>query len=458
MDTTITITGVIVGDDYVIRSKRMRKALMKPGKKTLIHPWWGQLKVRPVSLASFKFHQGQIRCTSFEVQVVRDPDPPRKKGLLGRINDTVNNVLEKADELMDEAESAISLVLSAASLPLSLVSGVNSLISQCEGIWDSLTASAPEPIKSAIAPALAAASNGVVAPRQNNNGSYAQNVVSVLATLPASLTEAITQPNQSVIALPSQSGTFLQSGTALPSQSGNGSQSGNTQPSQPGNGSQSGNTQPSQPGNGAQSGASFPSNTALFYQIGADGQIETESVTGQTIAALLIAGARETGRVTEAIAESNPLSSDILALGVAAQAFVVSQLAAAWAAMEFTNNQEAEEQLLVIKEMCDSLLTALETAITAKAPISLGRVFSAVQSLKTGLTVDGNARIGSLPQIKTVPVAARSSLWSLCYAVGGDDTSQVESIFNDAVLRNGLSHPGLTPSGTLELLEMNNDS
>lgn len=390
IDTPITISGVIVGDDYVIRAQRMRKVLAKAGKLTLLHPWWGRLQVRLVAPAQISFSERQIRVCHFQAQIVRDPDPPAGSGFFGSLVDTVNDLLSEADDIIDEAQSVVAGVLSAASLPLALVNSVSSFVSQGQGIWDGLTTRAPEPVKTAITGAQATMAAGVIAPRINNNSDYAAAVSNALISTPAALAGSVSSADSSSVIAP-----------------------------------------------------------AAGQATGDD-----EKVTGQQVATLLLGGAEQFGQVADKLSQTNPSPAAVLALGVAARAFIISQLASAWADAQFVSNEDAEELLTKILAAVDALVNDIVAAGSNRTTVALQPLFGRVQTLRTALIADATARIGSLPAVVDVPVAAPRSLWSLVYALEGDDVSKVQALFNDGATRNSLLHPALTGPGTITLLEV----
>ena len=395
IDSAITVSGVIVGDDYVIRAQRMRKVLSKAGRLTLLHPWWGRLQVRLVAPASIAFNEQQIRLAQFQAQLVRDPDPPAGKGFFGSLIDTVNDLLTEADGLLDEAQEAVAGVLSAASLPLALVNSVSSLISQGHGVWDALTARSPEPVKAAIAGPQASMATGVVAPRQNLDGSYAATVAAVLIGTPAALAASASSADSSVVA---------------------------------------------------------PAATQQASQS------DDEVVMGQQVAALLLAGAEQFGQIADRLSLSNPDPAAVLAMGVAARAVIVSQLASAWSDCEFVSNQDAEVLLGQIVSAVDALVNDIVSASSSHTTVALQPLFGRVQALRSALIADATVRLGSLPAVVDVPVVAPRSLWALCYALEGDDVSKVKDLLDDGAQRNGLFHPALTGPGTITLLEPGDDN
>ncbi len=409
IDSPITISGVIVGDDYVVRAQRMQKVLAKKGKLTLLHPWWGRLKVRLVAPAAINFNEQQIRVAHFQAQLVRDPDPPAKKGFFGSLFDTINALLTAADQLLDEAQGVIAGVLAIAALPLALINAVSSLISQGHGVWDSLTARAPEPVKAAISGPQTAMATSVVAPRQNLDGSYAEAVSAVLIGTPAALAASVSSADSSVVA----------------------------------------------PAATQQAGASS-AGSSMMGQTATQGDDET--VTGQQVAALLLAGAEQFGQITDRLSLSNPDPAAVLALGVAARAVIVSQLASAWSDCEFVSNQDAEALLGQIVSAVDALVNDVVAASSSRTTVALQPLFGRVQALRSALIADATVRLGSLPAVVDVPVVAPRSLWALCYALEGDDVSKVKDLLDDGAQRNGLFHPALTGPGTITLLEPGDDN
>lgn len=407
VDTPITVTGIIVGDDYVIRAGRMRKVLSKSGKLTLVHPWWGRLRVRLVTPATISFSEQQIRVAHFRAQLVRDPDPPARKGFFGRLFDSINKILTEADRLLDVAQGIVAGVLAIVAIPLALINFVSSLISQGHAVWDSLTIRSPEPIKAGISAAQATMAAGVVPPQKNLNSTYSDSVFTALTVTPAALADCASVAGESVIA---PAGTGQSESRDTTGQAGGGSTAGQ----------------------------------------------DSEQVTGQQVAAILLAGAEQFGQIADRLSLSNPEPAAVLAVGVAARAVIVSQLASAWADSTFSSNQEAEQLLSQITGAIDALTNDIVAAGSSRTTVALQPLFGRVQALRSALIADGTARIGSLPAVVEVPVARQQSLWSICYGLEGDTVDNVQSLLDDGVRRNSLLHPALAGPAIIELLEPTN--
>lgn len=64
----LNVTGVIVGDDYVAKAQALRAAFATPGPATLIHPWFGPLRVIATEPADIKLSARQLRVVTFTAQ------------------------------------------------------------------------------------------------------------------------------------------------------------------------------------------------------------------------------------------------------------------------------------------------------------------------------------------------------------------------------------------------------
>ncbi|MFT8421707.1 MAG: DNA circularization N-terminal domain-containing protein [Gluconacetobacter sp.] len=190
LDGPIHVVGLIAGDDYVIRAERMRTALRQAGPATLVHPWYGSLRVRLAEPAEIAFSQREIRVAHFSASFFRDPQDSAGKGLFAAITDSLTNVLTKADALVDQGILACRAVLAPLVIPTALASAVSGYLSQLSGVWDGLVASSTQPVQDAAASARATLAAGVLAPASNSDSTYADAVTSALAAVPAALAGA----------------------------------------------------------------------------------------------------------------------------------------------------------------------------------------------------------------------------------------------------------------------------
>ncbi|MCW4589090.1 DNA circularization N-terminal domain-containing protein [Gluconacetobacter entanii] len=199
-DGPIQVRGILVGDDYVLRADRMRKALLAKGPATLIHPWWGALRCYLLQAGQIEFSEYEVRLARFEATFVRKPPASVSTGLFSGITDTLTNVLEQADALMDQCVLTMRGLLSPAVVPLALASAVNSTINVATGVWNAVTTSAPEPVQSATQTPLAALSAGIVAPADNADTTYADGVTDLLVNVPAAVAATVSTGTTAAIA------------------------------------------------------------------------------------------------------------------------------------------------------------------------------------------------------------------------------------------------------------------
>lgn len=60
----ITVTGILLGDDYIGQAQRLRRIMKSPGPKSLIHPWLGGMTV-------IMEYPGEISFADYELRVAR---------------------------------------------------------------------------------------------------------------------------------------------------------------------------------------------------------------------------------------------------------------------------------------------------------------------------------------------------------------------------------------------------
>lgn len=196
----ISVRGIMIGDDYVIRANRMREALMKRGPAMLVHPWLGAIRCRLLQPASIQFSEYELRFARFEAVFVREPLPATSGGLFSQITDTLTNLLEKADALIDQGILCMQQLLSPLVIPLAMAGAVNNMVGVASGVWDALVGAAPEPVQSASQSSLAVLSSGVDMPASNTDATYANAVSSALVGVPAAIADAVASTQTSAIA------------------------------------------------------------------------------------------------------------------------------------------------------------------------------------------------------------------------------------------------------------------
>ncbi|KDE20652.1 hypothetical protein AZ09_04180 [Acetobacter aceti 1023] len=389
-DGPIRVQGIIVGDDYVIRAKRMRAALMTAGTGTLVHPWWGVLQCKLLQPGTVSFSDRSLRVATFEAIFVRAPQVTADKGLFSSITDTLTNVLTQADALVDQAVLTVRNVLSPLTLPLALVSAVSSTINQAHGVWDGLTGSTAQlNVQSAAATPLNALSTGVTVPVSNTDTTFADQVSDLLVGVPAALVAAASPDATAAIA-------------------------------------------PAEEVSGTQNDALDP----------------------RTTASLLLSGSDQLQSAGQSAAAQGASPAAVLSLSLASQVFTVTQAVAVASGIDYTSQEDALSWRNTLLAALDTLADNIETLdATTGASIPTSGLLAALQDAKAAITADISERLGRLPAVLNVPVSRQMSAWLVAYAIAGENPDEVEDVWADLIVRNQLSHPALCGPGTVQVLQ-----
>ena len=104
----ITLEVFVVGDDYIVRAKKLLGAIEQPGAGTLVHPWLGEMRVTLSAVSELKFDnalgQASVTFTATEAGELEFPSGD---------SDFESAVLEAADGL---SESALDRFVSSIDL------------------------------------------------------------------------------------------------------------------------------------------------------------------------------------------------------------------------------------------------------------------------------------------------------------------------------------------------------
>ncbi|GBQ19934.1 Mu-like prophage DNA circulation protein-like protein [Gluconacetobacter sacchari DSM 12717] len=423
-DGPIHIRGLICGDDYVYRAGLMRAALLARGPATLVHPWWGEMRVRLVGEpARIGFDETQQGVATLQMTVVREPAPSARKSSSSGMLDSLSKLLDQADSMLDQATSVMRQVLSPLLIGVSLVRSVENSFSQVGAMFGGLIADASEPIATACATPLATLSAGVAQPLTNTGTTYADAVTDALVGVPVAIANAVLPATAAAVA--------------------------------PG-GSSSGTTS-------SNAGSLFvaPSVSTQDYlgQLAAQGSNGTLMLapTPQAGTALLIAAAQGCLNAGSTLA-TQPGCGSARAITLVAAVACVTQAIATAAAIGYASQQDA----LSTRDALVAALDALGDAVVAAAAVTVGNgiapsaiadLYQAIQSTRAAVYADISARLGRLPSVVSVTVPREMSVWTLAYALTGDTIDNVVPMIGDLVTRNGLALPAIVPAGTVEALE-----
>lgn len=387
-DGQIRVRGLIIGDDYVIRAKRMRAALLARGPATLVHPWWGSLRCRLVEPGSISFAENEIRVARFEAVFQREPSRRASTGLFSQIASTVENVLTSADALVDQATLITRTVLSPLSLGVALGASVSSVINQVSGVWDALFGSAPVAVQSVGVTERAALAGGVSVPIANPDSTFADSVTTLLSGVPAALANAAMPAETSAVAA-----ATLVSGDA------------------------------------------------------------SDDVTSAQATALLLSGVTSIRSAVSSGSNTAVQAGAVQALGLVGCVVTIAQALATQTDQDYASQTDAA----VARDAMVSALDAVQAqivAVSAVAAIPVSGLSDAVLSARMAVVADISDRIGRLPAVVTVSVGRPVDAWALAYAVAGDVSADVSSVWDDLITRNAAIHPALIGPGDVTVLEV----
>lgn len=130
----ISVSGLIIGDDYVSRARALRAAFLEPGPGTLVHPWLGEIEVVLAQPASLTFSDREIRLARFEATF------ERSSAAGGSPIDTLSGLLDRVQQLRAQVRSTIARILAPVRQTVALIAGVQGFVGSVGSTWRSLVA------------------------------------------------------------------------------------------------------------------------------------------------------------------------------------------------------------------------------------------------------------------------------------------------------------------------------
>lgn len=125
----LTIEGVLVGDDVVLRANALKRAAEAPGPATLLHPWLGAVEVVVLDFrVSFSTSEGRVARIQLRLERAgRRPAPVLSADGLGA-------VLAEADRLLTAAADAYARLNALAGAVDFVVTSVRGTVAGIAGI------------------------------------------------------------------------------------------------------------------------------------------------------------------------------------------------------------------------------------------------------------------------------------------------------------------------------------
>lgn len=134
LDGSISVNGLIIGEDYVRRARALEAAFRQPGPGTLVHPWIGELQVVLAKAAQIRFNDQELRVARFEAVFEpwneRDPAP----------QDTLGKLLAQVDAVKAQVRGLLRQALAPLMLPLAAISAVQGYADAARSTWSGLLA------------------------------------------------------------------------------------------------------------------------------------------------------------------------------------------------------------------------------------------------------------------------------------------------------------------------------
>ena len=193
-DGPISLRGILIGDDYIMQMKALRAVFRSPGPWTLVHPWYGTLRVlqAPGQRPRITLAANELRVARFEVQL-REFNPAADAGL-----DTLTQLDAAYHALVADASNWLAAAMSPAVNVLGAFSFVQGMLS---GIAQSFTAaiattSSSGAIGAAAAPAIATLATPTTAP----GAGWATATAAEMLAVPAAIAGAAAPTVPSAVA------------------------------------------------------------------------------------------------------------------------------------------------------------------------------------------------------------------------------------------------------------------
>lgn len=129
LDGGIRIQGLILGEDYIRRARRMRRALRTPGPGLLTHPWLGDMDVVLSGPGELSFLDREIRLARFSVTFEPFIERPPER------LDTLGLLLAILDAVREAVRGLINLVLAPLRLLAAVVGAVGAFCGAMIGMF-----------------------------------------------------------------------------------------------------------------------------------------------------------------------------------------------------------------------------------------------------------------------------------------------------------------------------------
>jgi prophage DNA circulation protein len=139
------------------------------------------------------------------------------------------------------------------------------------------------------------------------------------------------------------------------------------------------------------------------------------------------------------------------ALHLAARLAALVEALEAGTAIEFDSQPQARAWQARV-DAAIAAAAADAAALSASLPLGAGPLWRDAAALRRSFAADMAVRIGRLPEVLVLTVAAPAPAWLIAQHIAGDDPAAVQATLADLLRRNGIRAPGLVAPGGLEIL------
>ncbi|OYV89673.1 MAG: hypothetical protein B7Z57_11635 [Acidiphilium sp. 37-60-79] len=183
-DNQISVTGLLIGDDYVQQAQNFRRVMQLPGPMTLVHPWLGNLQVvlAGPGAVSIALSNTELRIARFTLSLFLYQPPPVT------LADTLSLIGTAIDGAVGNIENWMAGVLAPLVLPLAAFSYAQGFVRSISAGFSALVnsgASGAE-IGAVATPALAALNAVPPVP----GSAWAASLASAVSAIPAAIANA----------------------------------------------------------------------------------------------------------------------------------------------------------------------------------------------------------------------------------------------------------------------------
>jgi len=193
-DGSISISAIVVGDDYIAQAQRLERALITPGPGTLVHPWLGEKWVVLSTPANITFAANNLRVGTFDLIFEPSADDVDLVSTIAALAASIGGLYSAAAGLASTVLGAASMSLVVWATGRDAATAIAGTISTMAG----RQATAPLYLSALETPVAAMSASEAMTP----GADAATAIAAALVEMPRALVAAATAPLTSAIGRP----------------------------------------------------------------------------------------------------------------------------------------------------------------------------------------------------------------------------------------------------------------